>query len=103
MKQFLFAIFCIIMSFIIACNNSSSKTNVSDSTLDRKTAKEIIQIDTVRANKSASTFYAICADEHFGWCSPQYSTYDDANNALQKHKDSTGHTDNTVSNDCPFY
>lgn len=88
---------------VFSCNNSQ---NADDSTnqksVNKKAAKEIIKIDTVQVNKTASTFYAICADEHFGWCSQAFNSYDEANTALTNHKNSTGHTDNTVSNNCPF-
>jgi hypothetical protein len=102
MKRLIIPLLSVVALLVGACGNKSSQQITSDSTANRKTAKEIIQIDTVKVNKSASTFYAVCAEEHFGWCSPQYSTYDEANDALKKHRDSTGHTDNTVSNDCPF-
>jgi hypothetical protein len=51
----------------------------------------------------ASTFYVVCAQETGGYCSPTpYSTYASADSALQAHRTQTGHTDNSVENDCPF-
>jgi hypothetical protein len=56
------------------------------------------------ANKKASNFYVVCADPSHpgGWCSDLFSNYDDANSALAKHRKDTGHSDNSVENDCPF-
>ena len=96
-------IFSLSVIAILSCNNSDNKSpNATEGGVNKKTAKEIIKADTVHVNKSASTFYAICADEHFGWCSPSFPTYDEANAALESHRKSTGLTDNTISNDCPF-
>jgi hypothetical protein len=106
MKKLSQTIFIIVTTILLSCNNSPTtshkENNTEVSNPDVQASNSKIKISTLRLDKKASGFYAVCAEEHFGWCSSKFSTYDEAKKALDDHKASTGHTDNTVSNDCPF-
>jgi len=106
MKKIGQAIYVISTTVLFSCTNSPTTSHKENSTVasnqDAQVPNSKSKISSLRLDKSASGFYAVCAEEHFGWCSAKFNTYGEAKAALDAHKASTNHTDNTVSNDCPF-
>ncbi len=91
---------------MISCNSNSNsrKADALTEKRDELSQKQALQIDTgsFKLNPNDKTFYAICFEEHAGWCSSSFSNLGDAQAALDEHKSKTAHSDNTISNDCPF-
>ena len=96
--------FATVYILIVSCNNNNVKPDSSTDKQKQLSQKQFLQIDTgsFKLNPNDKTFYAICFEEHAGWCSTNFSNLGDAQAALDEHKKQTGHTDNTISNDCPF-
>jgi hypothetical protein len=90
---FLLLLFAIIQ---ITCKprSTQSKSGVGEQ------KKRFNFSSTRKLNKSLATFYAVCYEEHSGWCSAKCSTYVDASEELEKHRKATGHKDNSVDNEC---
>lgn len=97
--RMLYGVFLILIMF--SCSQNKQPSNSSPNIPSQK---NLLGLDTakLKANIKSNTFYAICLEEHSGWCSGPFSSYGEAQDTLASHRAKSGHTDNTVSNDCPF-
>ena len=109
MKKTILSFLALTIYVLCACKSSpkekkinTEKTSTNKEVVSKTMATPLSTKNSTTLSMSASTFYVICSQHTGGWCSGSYNNYDSAKVALTSHRNSTGHTDNDVSNNCPF-
>jgi len=100
MKKLNYTLALMLTITSISLSSCMNDSHEKLSTKVKSSVRKTNHAASIKVDKNLSSFYAVCFEEHFGWCSKEFKTYAEAQVALDKHKADTGHTDNTISNNC---